>query len=397
MQQRRTPTPEQEHLGEHLYAHTIVRPAADPAAAFGIDVKDAEARWARDACPFEETRHNCFFFGQPNAGEVARRALGMLGMTNRTSRSSSSTASLLAALRGRRIHFVGDSVLRQLCQAVMCRLRSYLVHDGTNWWDPMKRRHPALDYKGMCPYAQARHCEMRYGCATFAARTSSSTSTGGQRKGGTSGGAQQEVGAHESTHERPLTICYVKEERLGWEGLIGALRKVTPAVPSGETRTIGARGKDAHRSIRGTAPHSPDVLVVSSGRHHSPIESLHAALWRQWGGTNDSSVATQRANFHSAFREALLARLEKYLIADDCGWEDVTDGFALWHGFDESAGAAGVDEVVGAVPVPLVMAMTGTLKTMRMGLTRSRMRSWISMRSGQVDRLHSSSQVSSLS
>ena len=306
MQQRRTPTPEQEHLGEHLYAHTIVRPAAD--RAFGIDVKDAEARWARDACPFEETRHNCFFFGQPNAGEVARRALGMLGTTNRTSRSSSSTASLLAALRGRRIHFVGDSVLRQLCQAVMCRLRSYLVHDGTNWWDPMKRRHPALDYKGMCPYAQARHCEMRYGCATFAARTSSSTSTGGQRKGGTSGGAQQEVGAHESTHERPLTICYVKEERLGWEGLIGALRKVTPAVPSGETRTIGARGKDAHRSIRGTAPHSPDVLVVSSGRHHSPIESLHAALWRQWGGTNDSSVATQRANFHSAFREALLAR-----------------------------------------------------------------------------------------
>ena len=62
--------------------------------------------------------------GQPNAGEVARRALGMLGTTNRTSRSSSSTASLLAALRGRRIHFVGDSVLRQLCQAVMCRLRS---------------------------------------------------------------------------------------------------------------------------------------------------------------------------------------------------------------------------------------------------------------------------------
>lgn len=31
-------------------------------------------------------------------------------------------------------------------------------------------------------------------------------------------------------------------------------------------------------------------------------------------------------------RAPLLARLEKYLIADDCAWEDVTDDFALWHG-----------------------------------------------------------------
>jgi folate-binding protein YgfZ len=30
-------------------------------------------------------------------------------------------------------------------------------------------------------------------------------------------------------------------------------------------------------------------------------------------------------------REPLLARLEKYLIADDCVWEDVTDAFSLWH------------------------------------------------------------------
>lgn len=31
-------------------------------------------------------------------------------------------------------------------------------------------------------------------------------------------------------------------------------------------------------------------------------------------------------------REPLLARLEKYLISDDCAWEDVTDAFSLWHG-----------------------------------------------------------------
>ncbi len=31
-------------------------------------------------------------------------------------------------------------------------------------------------------------------------------------------------------------------------------------------------------------------------------------------------------------REPLLARLEKYLIADDCAWEDVTNQWSLWHG-----------------------------------------------------------------
>ena len=41
-------------------------------------------------------------------------------------------------------------------------------------------------------------------------------------------------------------------------------------------------------------------------------------------------------------REPLLARLEKYLIADDCAWEDVTDDFELWHG----VGLAGAGAVV---------------------------------------------------
>lgn len=31
-------------------------------------------------------------------------------------------------------------------------------------------------------------------------------------------------------------------------------------------------------------------------------------------------------------RESLFARLEKYLIADECAWEDVTDAWSLWHG-----------------------------------------------------------------
>jgi folate-binding protein YgfZ len=38
-------------------------------------------------------------------------------------------------------------------------------------------------------------------------------------------------------------------------------------------------------------------------------------------------------------REPLFARLDKYLVADDCAWEDVTDAWALWHGI--GVGGAG--------------------------------------------------------
>lgn len=41
-------------------------------------------------------------------------------------------------------------------------------------------------------------------------------------------------------------------------------------------------------------------------------------------------------------RESLLARLEKFLIADDCAWDDVTDAYALWHGLGV-ADASGSD------------------------------------------------------
>lgn len=36
-------------------------------------------------------------------------------------------------------------------------------------------------------------------------------------------------------------------------------------------------------------------------------------------------------------RESLLMRLDRYLIADDCEWEDVTDDFALVHAIGEAA------------------------------------------------------------
>jgi len=43
-------------------------------------------------------------------------------------------------------------------------------------------------------------------------------------------------------------------------------------------------------------------------------------------------------------RDSLMGRLEKYLIADECAWEDVTDEFSLWHEL-ESSNAATVQRV----------------------------------------------------
>ena len=55
-------------------------------------------------------------------------------------------------------------------------------------------------------------------------------------------------------------------------------------------------------------------------------------------GRLEGEVVIRAASDHllldapGSLREPLLARLEKYLISDDCAWEDVSDEFALWHG-----------------------------------------------------------------
>ena len=223
----------------------------------GTGLGDAgPASWQQEACPFEETRHNCFFFNQSNAEHVANRARDLV--------LNVSTARAVQALLGSTLHFAGDSVLRQLAQATMCRLSRYLLTDGIAWWDPMKRRHPALDYKGMCPFANARHCEMRMGCATF--------------------GVERKAVAHPSAApRRVLRICYDKVESLGWEGLANAAKRVTasinPARQQNDTRTY---------------------LIMSSGHHHAPHESLHKALASKWGDSGEASALAHRQAFKDA-------------------------------------------------------------------------------------------------
>jgi hypothetical protein len=149
--------------GAEVYA---LLPGKSPPSGFAEQVA-----WRRAACPFEETRHNCFFFRQPDAAEIAWRAFNKYGRHN-----LSSTAEIVRTWRGRMVTFVGDSVLRQLAEAFMCRMRAHLRVDGFVWNDATQRKVPSLDYVGMCPYG-ARHCELRHGCASFGEPASKLTST----------------------------------------------------------------------------------------------------------------------------------------------------------------------------------------------------------------------------
>ena len=133
----------------------------------------------------------------------------------------------------------------------------------------MKRRHPALDYRGMCPFANARHCEMRIGCATFASSNANAATATSEAARGTNPGPRAAVS--------PLTICYEKEERLGWEGLASGLQRAMTRLPAPTQRGTAA-------SVRAT-------VVVSSGHHHPPTESLFAALERRWAANGNGSAS----------------------------------------------------------------------------------------------------------
>jgi tRNA-modifying protein YgfZ len=63
-------------------------------------------------------------------------------------------------------------------------------------------------------------------------------------------------------------------------------------------------------------------------------------------------AATSQGNYldtESSLREALAARLEKYIIADDVTLEDVTDRFGLFHLVDAESAGAGLRELAQSV------------------------------------------------
>jgi len=116
--------------------------------------------WHEQACPWEETRHSGYFNGFHKAEDALEYA------SHRACSSGTDKPHLAKLfLFGHHIYIVGDSLMRQFAQSLMCRLRRWLqvvddrvmwVHQNNAW--------------GMChvfPGRHLRHCQMYHGCVVF--------------------------------------------------------------------------------------------------------------------------------------------------------------------------------------------------------------------------------------
>ena len=231
--------------------------------------------WARSACPFEETRHSCYYINQSNADEVADRAAAMMP-------SSVRTVELLRRLAGRDIVFVGDSVMRQLAEALMCRLhrQSPLIADarfGSNfrWTDPTKRRHPQWSFLGYCPFARGKHCELERGCAAF--RFPSGVSPPPPPppppphpdKGKRAVRAASTRASPEDSGRDILRVCYINSDRINKGSIHGGWEMLHHA----QWRTM-------HESTAAGSPRERVAFFVFHSGHHHRAETM----WHLWGG-----------------------------------------------------------------------------------------------------------------
>ena len=116
--------------------------------------------WHANACPWEGTRHSGFYNGWPTAIDAQQYADEHHACPPHRSERE------LERLAGRRIYFVGDSVMRQFAQSFLCRIRNggRVIADTTDWSTPHRTQW------GRCQRFSGtyRHCYMRDGCVTFA-------------------------------------------------------------------------------------------------------------------------------------------------------------------------------------------------------------------------------------
>ena len=188
------------------YAHIEVGPSWWATAAS----RHSATRWRANACPFEETRHSCYFLGQSGAAKLAQLAHMATG--------TAPVDQILRRLGGQRIVFRGDSVMRQLAQTVMCQLRRYLTSDGSRWSGPVQGYYGSESNASICAFPRNRHCYMEPSCSSFAVEA---------------GSAQ-------------ATICYERAPSSGWADTMDAL----------------------------SSAHPPNVLVFHSGRAPKPVAEL---------------------------------------------------------------------------------------------------------------------------
>ena len=127
----------------------------------------ANAAWAQRACPWEEVRHSGFWTSSTRSDanaaleHAAKRACPKL-----FSRQDVGTSR---DLRGHRLYFMGDSLVRQWTQSLLCRLR--LTHrvlaDNMTWTEPPNHQFGRCTNFGGAVFPQRRHCQMSDGCVHF--------------------------------------------------------------------------------------------------------------------------------------------------------------------------------------------------------------------------------------
>ena len=114
--------------------------------------------WQQGACPWEETRHSGYYSRFTDADSALQYAIGRI----------CPQLSSLQHLYGHRFYFVGDSLMRQWTQSVLCRLRQSLavVSDGMGWNVNVPNTYGrCYHFPGALP--SLRHCRMRNGCVRF--------------------------------------------------------------------------------------------------------------------------------------------------------------------------------------------------------------------------------------
>jgi hypothetical protein len=156
---------EQFLVMEDVHARTHrCRPLSSLYATTQLDGKrsnESAERWHGRACPWEETRHSGYFSNYSNPDGALAYASHRTCLPFRRDE--------LLRLAGRRIYFVGDSIMRQFTQSFLCRLwrtGSGVIDDNISWSVPVPSRKwgQCLSFSGGVPL---RHCFMRDGCVTF--------------------------------------------------------------------------------------------------------------------------------------------------------------------------------------------------------------------------------------
>lgn len=115
--------------------------------------------WQAQACPWEETRHSGYFSGYDDPERAHEYA-------SHHACSGADDLVKQGRLSGHRIYLVGDSLMRQLSQSLMCRMRRWLhvVDDGMKWANVQNKWGKCSSFSGP---RSLRHCMMKDGCVAF--------------------------------------------------------------------------------------------------------------------------------------------------------------------------------------------------------------------------------------